>query len=93
MLYILTRTPTSYGNTSVYMQRTNNRTMILPNSQRELGELVVNCRGSDCSEEISIRFLDSVELTDVAAFGLQCPRCHRKWVYDKSSINNRAQIR
>ncbi len=66
--------------------------MALSNSKLKIEEYIVDCKDSVCNEEISIDFLDSVQLMDVAPFGLQCPRCHKKWVYDKSSIHTRTQI-
>ncbi len=66
--------------------------MTLSNSKLKIEEYIVDCRDSVCSEEISIGMLDSVQLMDVAAFGLHCPRCLKKWVYDKSSIHTRTQM-
>ena len=66
--------------------------MTLSNSKLKIEEYIVDCRDSVCSEEISIGLLDSVQSMDVVAFGLQCPRCHKKWVYDKSSIHPRTQM-
>jgi len=64
--------------------------MTLSNSKLKIEEYIVDCRDSVCSEEISIGMLDSVKLMD--AFGLCCPRCHKKWVYDKSSIHTRTPM-
>jgi len=66
--------------------------MTLSNSNLKVEECFVSCKDSVCSEEISIGFLDSVQLMDVDAFGLCCPRCHKKWVYDKSSMHPRTQM-
>ena len=66
--------------------------MTLSNSKLKIEEYIVDCRDSVCSEEISIGMLDSVQLMDMAAFGLHCPRCHKKWVYDKSSIHARTLL-
>ena len=66
--------------------------MKLSNPKLKIEEYIVDCKDSVCSEQISLGFLDSVQLMDVAAFGLHCPRCHKKWVYDKSSIHTRTQM-
>gem|GEM_PF-2086711 len=66
--------------------------MMLSNSNSNIEEYFVNCKDSACSEEIFLGLLDSVQLINVAAFGLHCPRCHKKWVYDKNSIHIRNQI-
>jgi len=66
--------------------------MTLSNSKLKIEECIVDCRDSVCSEEIFIGFLGSAQLMDVDAFGLRCPRCHKKWIYDKSNIHAKTQI-
>jgi hypothetical protein len=66
--------------------------MTLSNSKLKVEEYIVDCRDSVCSEEIFLGFLDSVQLMALDAFGLQCTRCHKKWVYDKSNMHLRTQI-
>ncbi len=61
--------------------------MTLSSSELKPEEYVVDCKDSACGVEISMGFIDFAQLMDAAAFGLQCPKCHKKWVYIKSSVH------
>jgi hypothetical protein len=63
--------------------------MVLSNSEPNGKEYFVNCKDSVCDEEISLGLLDSMQLMNMAAFGLHCQRCHKRWIYDKNSIHTK----
>lgn len=74
------------------MQHIDNTIMVLSNAEPIGKEYFVSCKDSICNEEISLGLLDSVQLMNMAAFGLHCLRCHKRWIYDKNSIHTKEHV-
>lgn len=74
------------------MQHMDDTIMVLSNAEPINKEYFVSCKDSICNEEISLGLLDSVQLMNMAAFGLHCLRCHKRWIYDKNSIHTKEHV-
>jgi hypothetical protein len=63
--------------------------MVLSKFEPNSEEYFASCKDSSCNEEISLGLLDSIQLMNMAAFGLQCLRCNKRWIYDKNCIHTK----